>query len=397
MKTTEFIFLLLGCCLFTGACNGQDTQPAQQAASARIGGGCEDCDVMYIGMPEIPSWTDTSSGWQEPGQKLLLTGTIFEPDGKTPASGIILYYWQTDVNGYYSPKPGMDARTGRHGHIRGWVKTGADGRYAIYTIRPAPYPNDVSPAHIHLLIKEPALEHEYYTDDVVFDDDKLLIPYLKKYPANNRGGSGIVRVLLRDSVQVAEHSIVLGLNIPGHPGMKAGAETGLSIGEDQPSFIPYHAYGPDKGSRACPVCKYGRFHGILYFAGNGSDAGEISRWMRFLEKESETRQQFLKTYLVYGKATERSAQTADGFLRSLGEQLNIRYSALTWVPSFSDRETEAYLNRIDQSVKNVFIIYKHRRIVDKFINMDPTPENFHLIANTLEQTKGEFFDLKAMH
>lgn len=397
MKTTELIFLLLTGCLLTGACNGQDIQPEQQVSSARIGGACEDCDVMYIGMPENLYWTDTSSGWQEPGQKLLLTGTIFEPDGKTPASGIILYYWQTDANGFYSPKPGMDSRTVRHGHIRGWVKTGADGRYAIYTIRPAPYPNDGLPAHIHLLIKEPALEHEYYTDDVVFDDDKLLISHLKKHPANNRGGSGIVRVLLRDSVQVAEHSIVLGLNIPGHPGMKAGAETGLFIGEDQPSFIPYHAYGPDKGSRACPVCKYGRFHGILYFAGNGSDAGEISRWMRFLEKESETRQQFLKTYLVYGKATERSAQTADGFLRSLGEQLNIRYSALTWVPSFSDRETEAYLNRIDQSVKNVFIIYKHRRIVGKFINMDPTPENFQLIVNTLEQTKGEFFDLKAKH
>lgn len=73
------------------------------------------------------------------------------------------------------------------------------------------------PAHIHLSIKEPDIENEYYTDEINFDDDKLLIPYSRKNKFENRGGSGIVRVLLKDSLQIAEHDIVLGLNIPNYP------------------------------------------------------------------------------------------------------------------------------------------------------------------------------------
>ena len=53
------------------------------------------------------------------------------------------------------------------------------GKYTIRTIRPSPYPNDILPAHIHLSIKEPDVAHEYYTDEINFDDDKLLIPHFK--------------------------------------------------------------------------------------------------------------------------------------------------------------------------------------------------------------------------
>ena len=87
--------------------------------------------------------------------ELLIKGTVFKKDGKTPAPDVIIYYWQTDANGYYSPIDGMDEAFKRHGHIRGWVKTDNSGRYAIYTIRPAPYPNSDIPAHIHTSIKEP--------------------------------------------------------------------------------------------------------------------------------------------------------------------------------------------------------------------------------------------------
>lgn len=107
-----------------------------------------------------------------------------------------------------------------HGHIRGWVKTDENGKYTIHTIRPAPYPNEEFPAHIHLIIKEPEINNEYWIDDITFEDDKLLIPYRKKHPFENRGGKGIVRIQLRDDLQVAEHDIVLGLNVPNYPKKK---------------------------------------------------------------------------------------------------------------------------------------------------------------------------------
>jgi protocatechuate 3,4-dioxygenase beta subunit len=288
----------------------------------------------------------------------------------------------------------MDEKAKRHGHIRGWVKTDSNGKYTIKTIRPAPYPNDVLPAHIHLSIKEPDIETEYYTDEINFDDDKLLIPHFKRYPQENRGGSGVVRILLKDSLQIAEHDIILGLNIPNYPKKITNEiRSGLNIGEDQPSFIPYHAFGPDRGTQTCPVCKFGRYHGIIYFVGNNPKWTEIKAWLKFLEQESEKRKKYLKVYFVYGNDKNYNQIERQKQLENLGHELNLKNTALTFVPSFSDKNTEANLNKINPNVENTFIIFKHRSIVDKYIDLKPTDENFKLLANILDKTQGEYFDL----
>ena len=135
----------------------------------------------------------------------MVTGTIYKLDGKTPAPNVILYYYHTDINGLYAGKQGLDPRVVRHGYIRGWVKSDATGKYAIYTVRPAPYPNRNFEAHIHPSIKEPTIDKEYYIDEFVFDDDKLLTgEKRKKLP--NRGGSGILRVFKKGDLQIAEHN-----------------------------------------------------------------------------------------------------------------------------------------------------------------------------------------------
>lgn len=207
---------------FLASCNEQTNNTKQKVSNSPakntilVGGGCEGCEMMYVGMPTHISSVDTSSGWKEKGQKLLITGTVFQLDGKTPAADVIIYYWQTDNNGYYSPKQGMDEKAKHHGHIRGWVKSDEKGRYSIYTIKPAPYPNENIPAHIHISIKEPNIGNEYYIDDLVFDDDPLLTGDNRK-ALENRGGSGILRVLISQELQIAEHNIILGLNVPNYP------------------------------------------------------------------------------------------------------------------------------------------------------------------------------------
>jgi protocatechuate 3,4-dioxygenase beta subunit len=170
---------------------------------------------MYVGMPKEIESIDTSAGWTEKGQKLIIFGTVFKLDGKTTAPNVVMYYWQTDHEGYYSPKDGMDQKARLHGHLRGWVKSDKNGKYAIYTIRPAPYPDDVLPAHIHISVKEPNSKNEYYIDDLVFDDDKLFTADIRE-ASENRGGSGILKVLSNGKYLVAEHDIILGLNIPNY-------------------------------------------------------------------------------------------------------------------------------------------------------------------------------------
>ena len=110
----------------------------------------------------------------------------------------------------------MDQRARRHGYIRGWVQSDEQGRYSIYTLRPASYPNSNIPAHIHVSVKEARFKYPYYIDAFEFDDDALLTKS-ERQQRSNRGGSGIVRVLQDGNFQVATHNIILGLNIPHYP------------------------------------------------------------------------------------------------------------------------------------------------------------------------------------
>lgn len=378
------------------SCNGQtSTQNLANTQSKTVGGPFENGEIFYVGMPKEINAVDTSAGWFEQGQKLLITGTIYKNDGKTPAPNVVLYYYQTDTKGNYTSRPSLDKKAALHGYLRGWVKTDANGKYSIYTIRPAPYPDLSMPAHIHPTIKEPNM-NEYYIDEFIFDDDKMLTTKYRK-ALENRGGSGVLRLYTKGDLQIAEHDIVLGLNIPNYPKSTANANlSGLQIGEDQPSFIPYHAHGPDKGTRTCPVCKYGRYHGIVYFIGNNPNWSEIKKWLTFLELESIKREKYLKAYFVYGNSVNYKKEVRRQELEKLGTELNLKYLALTFVPSFTDAESEANLNKINPTVSNTFIIYRNRTIIDKYVNLEATTTNFKLISTTLDKTKSEFSDLPGL-
>ncbi len=395
MKRFSAAFLWMLTITFTPGCTGQTRQPglSNNGNSEVVGGPFENGDFLYIGMPKTIHAVDTSTGFTQAGQKLLITGTIFKPDGKTPAPGVILYYYHTDVNGYYANRQDLDQRVKRHGYIRGWVKSDAGGHYSIYTVRPAPYPNADIPAHIHPAIKEPGIDKEYYIDEFVFDDDKLLTTK-QRNGLENRGGSGVLRVIQKGDLQIAEHNIIPGLNIPNYPRSKKNEiQSGLQIGEDNPSFTPFHAWGPDKGTRTCPVCKYGRYHGIVYFVGNHPNWPQIKKWLSFLEQQSITRKKYLKAYFVYGNKNGYDKQQRENELAQIGMELNLHQIALTFVPSLTDRQSEADLNKINPEVENTIVIYKNRSIVDKYIDLPPSLENFALISGVLDKTRGVYFHL----
>lgn len=196
-----------------GACHAQTAQPPRIPRRV-VGGGCDGCEGMYEGMPEQLSWQTAVATASEPGEKLEISGIVYQPDGKTPAAGIIIYLWQTDATGLYTPAANTTGFARTHGHLRGWLKTNTKGEYKFTTIKPAPYPNDVIPAHIHPSVKEPD-KNEYYVEDFLFDDDKLLNRQ-ERAKLENRGGSGILRLTKRDGVLRGRRNITLGLNIPNY-------------------------------------------------------------------------------------------------------------------------------------------------------------------------------------
>ena len=128
----------------------------------------------------------------EPGERLVIEGTVYRSDGRTPASGVLVYAYHTNARGYYAHAQGTTGQGRWHGDLRGWLKTGPDGRYRIETIRPAPYPGRTIPAHIHMHVM-PAGERERWIDDIVFDDDPLVTASYKR-GAGGVGGSGIVHL-----------------------------------------------------------------------------------------------------------------------------------------------------------------------------------------------------------
>lgn len=179
-----------------------------------VEGGCDGCELIYAGMPKNLNRETTIAELSEPGERLEISGTIFKPDGKTPAPNIILYVYHTDARGFYSPLSNQ-THARRHGHLRGWMKTNERGQYKFWTIKPAPYPHASVEAHIHPVIKEPD-KNEYYIDSFVFDDDTLLSAEKRKR-LKTRGGSGIITLTKNnDGVWVGHRDIVLGLNVPNY-------------------------------------------------------------------------------------------------------------------------------------------------------------------------------------
>jgi protocatechuate 3,4-dioxygenase beta subunit len=180
-----------------------------------VGGGCDGCDLIYEGMPKQLNWQAKINPVSEPGEAMEISGIIYQADGKTPASDVILYVYHTDTKGYYSPAENQPAASHKHGHLRAWMKTNAQGEYQFTSIKPAPYPKRFDPAHIHPVIKEPN-KNEYYIDEYRFDDDSLLTVE-QRAKAENRGGSGIIQLTRNDQgIWTGKRNIILGKHIPNY-------------------------------------------------------------------------------------------------------------------------------------------------------------------------------------
>lgn len=146
--------------------------------------------------PATVSWRTSIPPKEEPGEKLIISGTVYLPDGSTPAKDVIVYVYHTNNKGVY-PKKGNEKGNGKyHGYLRGWMKTDANGRYEFETIRPAPYhSHGGEPAHIHYTIEAPGYP-EYWLTGLWFADDPRVPGYQDKIERD--GGLPNITALSQD-------------------------------------------------------------------------------------------------------------------------------------------------------------------------------------------------------
>ena len=205
----NFRILIFGISLLLFSC----ARSQEQNEPELVGGPCEGCEAVL----EYENWDmnaiDTLPEFNSAENKLKITGTIYEADGETPAENIILYIHHTNAEGIYPTKGDEKEWARRHGYIRGWIKTGKDGRYTFYTQVPGSYPDGRNPAHIHPFILEPDGKY-YYLSAYFFDGDPLLTDDHQEDPP--RGGDGVVKLQDDGDMYLIERDFILGKGIPGY-------------------------------------------------------------------------------------------------------------------------------------------------------------------------------------
>lgn len=128
----------------------------------------------------------------EPGVPLVIHGRAFAADGTTPLPDAVVFAYHTDRTGVY------DVRSaGAHSwRLKGWVKTGADGRFEFRTIRPGAYPESSIAAHVHFTLFGPN-GARYHAGELEFEDDTF-IQERQRETSRAAGSFGSVRPVRRE-------------------------------------------------------------------------------------------------------------------------------------------------------------------------------------------------------
>ena len=177
-----------------------------------VGGSCLCCEGA-LEFPADPALSHIGilSDYAEAVQnKIEIHGSVYQPDGLTPAPGIILYIYHPDQAGHFPQLGDLRGCAQVHGTLRGWLQTNAHGEYTFLTARPGS--EGGMPTHIHLIVKEPD-KNAYEIAAFTFADD----PLFAGKEASPRGGSGVLRDgAVEAGVTRYRRDIILGLNIPNY-------------------------------------------------------------------------------------------------------------------------------------------------------------------------------------
>ena len=354
------------CLLLVTACQSSSQSPTSSTTNNP-----PDCDCCVFDERQATNWQTRLAPDTAKGQPLIIGGTVYESDGKTPARNVQLYFYHTNTQGYYA-KLGTEIRSSHawwHGYCRGWLRTNDKGQYQITTIRPGPYPNKTIPAHIHFYVKAPTQKTCYYLSDFVFADDPLVT---ESYWYKAETTEGFLRyggvTLINQNDTLKGHRAIRLLPQYDRP----ANQSGLLVGDECPAFDPTHVWGPDRGKQTCPMCTYGKGNGVMIWT--RSVASDTLRKMaRFWEAELQKPVGLhpdtgpLKAFILYTNPDHKPARDVQQLLEEFANETGLQKVAVLYVPSPTDRST-AFLYNINPAVSITVLGYKKRRIVSRFIN-----------------------------
>jgi protocatechuate 3,4-dioxygenase beta subunit len=134
-----------------------------------------------IDAPDNVSWKTVLAKESSEGEPMIVSGSVFQKDGKTPAPNVLIYLYHTDMYGIYGKKGEH-----KHGKFRGWMLTDTKGKYEFRSIRPASYPNTTFAAHVHMTLTGKNFKEDWI-DSILFEGDKF-ISQRERETAGRKGG-----------------------------------------------------------------------------------------------------------------------------------------------------------------------------------------------------------------
>lgn len=148
-------------------------------------------DPSWSGAKDVPasvSWRTALAAESEAGARMLVSGTVYQLDGRTPVPNALIYLYHTDTHGHYGAQGEH-----RHGRFRGWMLTDERGRYEFASIRPASYPDTTIAAHVHMTVTTVDLR-EAWIDSILFEGDKFIQPRERELAGKKGGFNPILRL-----------------------------------------------------------------------------------------------------------------------------------------------------------------------------------------------------------
>lgn len=183
--------LALSCGLAACSGNGVDTAGTDTSASetaavceTTAGGpvqgtqssGAASSSITLGPSAEITAEEAAEEAPHRDGVPLVLSGTVYQADCRTPAAGATINVWQTDARGVYGPGQGSDNL--RCCYLQGALETNSEGGYTIEAIRPGHYRGEdpPPPAHIHMEVHYQGgglLTEAFFAGDPYLPDGEL--------------------------------------------------------------------------------------------------------------------------------------------------------------------------------------------------------------------------------
>ncbi len=161
--------------------------------------------------------------------------------------------------------------------------------------------------------------------------------------------------------------------------------SGIPIGSNAPAFDLKHISGADRGKSACPMCKYGYGTGLMVWL-NSNNLHEFNHFIKRMENEIKKKgEKKLRVFVVYMNPNKEKLSDVEKQLKQWAISQNLEKVAVSYVPSPTDEETSK-LYRINASPKvtNTVFLYHKRTIIDKYINMKFTNQDFKVIMEKLQ-------------